>query len=212
MKKEIMRIIFDRLAKIFERNIKKSKEHEKKLLLKRFKGELKNVGFLGEIGQINCPECITIGDGTWFGEGVFLTAWDHFDSIVEGKLYVQHFTPSIIIGKNCHFGVQNHITCTNKISIGDNLLTGKWVTITDNSHGESSMEYLNIDPLRRPIISKGPVSIGKNVWIGDKATILPNVSIGDGAIIAANAVITKDVPPYSVAGGNPAKIIKVITK
>ena len=74
------------------------------------------------------------------------------------------------------------------------------------------MEYLNIDPLRRPIISKGPVSIGKNVWIGDKATILPNVSIGDGAIIAANAVITKDVPPYSVAGGNPAKIIRVITK
>ena len=64
------------------------------------------------------------------------------------------------------------------------------------------------DPLKRPIVSKGPVRIGDNVWIGDKATILPNVSIGNGAIIAANAVVTKDVPPYSVAAGNPAKIIK----
>ena len=46
------------------------------------------------------------------------------------------------------------------------------------------------------------------MWIGDKATILPNVTIGTGAVIAANAVVTKDVPPYSVVGGNPARILK----
>lgn len=50
--------------------------------------------------------------------------------------------------------------------------------------------------------------IGNNVWIGDKATILPNVSIGNGAIIAANSVVTKDVPEYCIVAGNPAKIIK----
>ena len=51
---------------------------------------------------------------------------------------------------------------------------------------------------------------GRNVWIGDKATVLPNVTIGDGAIIAANAVVAKDVPPYSVVAGCPAKVVKTI--
>jgi acetyltransferase-like isoleucine patch superfamily enzyme len=52
------------------------------------------------------------------------------------------------------------------------------------------------------------VTIEDNVWIGDKATILPNVHIGKGAIIAANAVVTHDVPAYAVAAGNPARIIQ----
>ena len=56
--------------------------------------------------------------------------------------------------------------------------------------------------------SKGPVIIGDNVWIGDKATILGGVTIGESVIIAANSVVTKDVPPYSVVAGIPAKVIK----
>ncbi|MBQ4055965.1 MAG: hypothetical protein IJD32_02545 [Bacteroidaceae bacterium] len=64
-------------------------------------------------------------------------------------------------------------------------------------------------PRLRNVTSKGTIVIKDNVWIGDKATILPNVTIGEGAVIAANSVITKDVPPYSVAAGNPAIIIKI---
>ena len=59
-------------------------------------------------------------------------------------------------------------------------------------------------------IGKGPVIIEDNVWIGDKATILSGVKIGKGAIVAANAVVTKDVPAYSVVAGNPAKIIRKV--
>lgn len=114
----------------------------------------------------------------------------------------------MFIGNNCSFGAYNHITCANRVAIGDSLLTGKWVTITDNSHGETDKSTLEMRPQERPITSKGPVVIGNNVWIGDKATILPGVTIGDGAVIAANAVVTKDVPAYSVVGGNPAKVIK----
>lgn len=91
-------------------------------------------------------------------------------------------------------------------------MTGKWVTITDNSHGDTDYNSLSIPPIKRPVTSKGPVFIGNNVWIGDKATILPGVTIGDGAVIAANAVVTKDVPPYSVVGGNPVRILKSFSR
>ena len=67
---------------------------------------------------------------------------------------------------------------------------------------------MNLAILDREIISKGPVKIGRNVWIGDKTTILGGVSIGDGAIVAANSVVTKDVPPFCVVAGVPARIIK----
>lgn len=60
------------------------------------------------------------------------------------------------------------------------------------------IQQLKDSPISRPIVSKGPIHIGKNVWIGEKATILPGVTIGDGAVIAANAVVNKDVPPYTL--------------
>jgi acetyltransferase-like isoleucine patch superfamily enzyme len=163
----------------------------------------KNVRFQ-KIDFLNGAPYIFIQEGTSFEKHLFLSAWDKYDS-AQGR---QIFNPSIIIGSNCHFGAFNHITAINKIEIGNNVLTGKFVTITDNSHGDADLECLSIEPLLRPIVSKGPVKIGNNVWIGDKATILPNVTIGDGVVIAANAVVTKDVPAYSVAAGNPAKIIK----
>ena len=170
-------------------------------ITRRFKG-IKDVTFPMNM-TIRGEKYIDIGGGTCFGDYVYLTAWDQTSA---GKI----FKPSISIGENCDFGAWSHITCINKIVIGDNVLTGKWVTITDNSHGDTDFDTLKIAPLKRTVTSKGPVIIGDNVWIGDKATILPGVTIGDGAVIAANAVVTKDVLAYSVVGGNPARIIKKI--
>ena len=96
----------------------------------------------------------------------------------------------------------------NKIIIGDNVLTGTKVTITDNSHGIFSEHDLFFPPELRTLQSDGPVIIEDNVWIGDKVTILPNVIIGRNSIIGANSVVTKNVPPNSVAVGIPAKVIK----
>ena len=98
------------------------------------------------------------------------------------------------------------------MKIGKNLLTGRWVTITDNSHGNTDYESLVSPPSQRTIVSKGDVTIGDNVWIGDKATILPGVTIGDGVVVAANSVVTKDVPAYCVVAGNPAKIVKQVNE
>ena len=118
--------------------------------------------------------------------------------------------PHLRIGDNVSLGEYSHITCADKITIGNGVLTGRFVLITDNSHGNNTKEETNTPPLARMIHSNGPVHIGDNVWIGDKVTILPNVTIGKGCIIAANAVVTKDIPEYSVVAGIPAKIIKTI--
>lgn len=118
--------------------------------------------------------------------------------------------PELIIGNNVSIGEYTHITCANRIEIGDGLLTGRFVLITDNGHGRSSATETSIPPLLRPVYSNGTVIIGKNVWIGDKATILPGVTIGDGAIVAANAVVTMDIPAHTIAAGCPAKIVKLI--
>lgn len=174
----------------------------------------------GRIGLIHCPKYISIGQNSKFGDEIYLTAWDTYyclsDKVrYDGRMdiktadgfFIQVMDPELTIGQWCNFGSYNHITCTNKITIGNNILTGKWVTITDNSHGDTDIDSLHIHPIYRPIVSKGPVIIGNDVWIGDKATILPGVTIGDGAVIAANSVVTRDVPAYCVVGGNPAKII-----
>lgn len=152
----------------------------------------------GKIGRIHGSRCITIAEKTDFGDFCYLTTWPEYVKV----------KPSLEIGSHCNFGGFNHITCTNKIVIGNNVLTGRWVTISDNNHGDTSQETLQKHPLERPIVSKGPVIIEDDVWIGDKATILAGVHIGKGAVIAANAVVTKDVPAYSVVAGNPARIIK----
>ncbi|WP_332456900.1 acyltransferase [Petrimonas sp.] len=147
---------------------------------------------------------ISIGENTYIGKGSIISARDRYMN--------QKFTPSIKIGNQCGFGESTHITAINKIVIGDGVLLGNFVIITDNSHGggEHFADQLLLPPIYRPLSSKGPIIIEDNVWIGDKATILPGVKIGKGAIIGANSVVTKNVPARAVVGGSPAKIIKII--
>lgn len=167
--------------------------------------------FLGAIGQnskILYP-CklwgggsirINIGNDTTIQKHCILGCW------VKYKGY--SYNPSITIGNNCNIGEHTHITSINKITIGDGFLTGRFVYIGDNSHGMFCCEEANIPPIRRKLYSKGEVVIGNNVWIGDKATILAGVTIGDNVVVAANAVVTKDVPSNTIVAGCPAKIIK----
>lgn len=143
---------------------------------------------------------ISIGDDCTIGDYGFLSAWDYYEG--------QHLSPNLIIGNGCNIGARSHITCTNQVIIGDNLLTGPNVLITDNAHGEAARELLDIAPNKRLLYSKGPVVIEDNVWIGEKASVMPGVHIGKGAVIAANSVVTHDVPDYAVVAGMPAKIIK----
>ena len=114
----------------------------------------------------------------------------------------------IAIGNNCLIRANTHITAYTSITIGDDFLSGTNILISDNSHGDSTMNDMAISPRQRPIKSKGEIIIGKKVWLGNNVSILSSVIIGDGAIIGANSVVTRDIPPYSVAVGCPAKIVK----
>lgn len=129
---------------------------------------------------------------------------------VQAHCVFETVTPKacINIGDNVSIGEYCHITSSSRIVIGNGLLTGRFVLISDNSHGKTDGTGLEMPPLWRDVICGGEIHIGDNVWIGDKATILPGVTIGTGSIIAANAVVTKSIPPYSIAAGCPAKIIK----
>ncbi|MGI6220066.1 MAG: acyltransferase [Bacteroidaceae bacterium] len=102
----------------------------------------------------------------------------------------------------------SQVTAIRSIRIGNGVRTGPNVLITDNAHGASVAELLETAPNLRPLSSKGPVVIEDNVWIGTKSSIMPGVRIGRGSIIAANSVVTHDIPPYCVAAGAPARVVK----
>lgn len=163
-------------------------------------GSIINPSFLMIVG----PENIYIGKNTYIGSKVQLTAW----RCVNGD----NFFPQIRIGDDSSIGDESQITAINKIIIGNGVLTGKKILITDNSHGQFNIDDIHKQPLARKMYSKGPVTIKDNVWIGEKSSVLAGVTIGKGAIIAANSVVTKDVPDYCLVAGCPAIIIKRINE
>lgn len=165
---------------------------------RRFKHFGKNSLIASPAEMIVGARCISIGDNAKINRGVMLNAWP-------GLLTE---SPELTIGHDCHLGARSHVSAALSIRIGDNLLTGPNVLITDNSHGASDKALLDCHPDSRPLFSKGPVVIGHNVWIGTNACIMPGVTVGDGAIVAANSVVTHDVPAYSVVAGSPATVVK----
>ena len=117
----------------------------------------------------------------------------------------QTFNPQLVIENMVCLNRNVHIGCINRITIGQGTLIGSNVLITDHSHGEKEYEL----PLSyRPLYSKGPVEIGKNVWIGENICILPDVTIGDNCIIGAGSIVTRSIPENSIAVGNPARVVK----
>lgn len=144
---------------------------------------------------------IELGNKVFLGKDIIFECWDSYFT-------GQTFTPRLSFGDDSCMGDGGHISCINRVSIGNGVNIGKRVFITDNAHGASDRCLLDMIPVMRPLHSKGPVIIEDNVWVGEYVCIMPGVKIGRGSIIGANAVVTHDVPSYCVVGGNPAKIIK----
>ena len=116
----------------------------------------------------------------------------------------------IEIGENVEINDEVHIGATQKIIIEDNVLIASKVYISDHNHGsykgDEQDSPMSIPKERK--IHSSPIKIEKNVWIGELCCILQGVTIGEGSIIGAMSVVTKDIPPYTIAVGSPAKLIK----
>jgi len=117
---------------------------------------------------------------------------------------------TLFLGKNLKMGDYVHIAAGESVIIGDDCLFASKIFISDISHGlYSGQNQTNpsIAPDNRELFTKA-VKIGNKVWLGESVSILPGVTIGNGAIIGANSIVNKNIPDYSIAVGNPAKVIK----
>ncbi|MBY0561308.1 acyltransferase [Hyphomicrobium sp.] len=108
---------------------------------------------------------------------------------------------SLVLGERVFINTGATVIATQSIVIGDDCLIGDFVAIFDTDHHQ-------LEPSRP--IRVAPVRLGKNVWIGRSATILPGVTIGDHAVIAAGSIVTEDVPARTVVGGVPARPIRTL--
>jgi acetyltransferase-like isoleucine patch superfamily enzyme len=165
--------------------------------------KLKKIGKNFNIGKdyiVKNPQYIEIGADFFAMDRFRIEAWDNYEE--------QKFSPNIKIGNNVTFNTDIHIGCINSIEIGDNCLFASRIYITDHQHGDTSEGMISIIPTKRKLISKGPVIIENNVWIGEGVSILPGVTIGENSIVGSNSVVTKNVPKNSVVVGSPCKVIK----
>ena len=125
-------------------------------------------------------------------------------SVVESFACINNAVGDVVIGDHTRIGLHN--TIIGPVSIGNHVNLAQGITVTALNHNFK-------DPGKRideQGVSTNPVTIGNDIWIGANAVILPGVTIGDHSVVAAGAVVTKDVPPHSLVAGVPAKVIKQI--
>ena len=152
------------------------------------------------------PQSIYIGNNFSGGKDLILEVWSEYNS------EILNTNARIVIGNDVSIMDNCQFSAASAIYIGDGTLLGSNVFITDNFHGKSDLVEMKIPPSKRDLYIKGKVEIGKNVWLGRNVCVMPNVTIGDGAIVGANSVVTKNIPSYCIAGGVPARIIKVFNE
>ena len=125
-------------------------------------------------------------------------------SVIESFSCINNAVGDVIIGDHTRIGLHN--TVIGPVTIGHHVNLAQGITITALNHNfEDKSQRIDCQG-----ISTSPVVIGDDIWIGANATVLPGVSIGNHSVVAAGAVVTKDVPPHSLVAGVPAKIIKEI--
>lgn len=148
--------------------------------------------------RIRGKKYISVGKGFTTGYNCRLDAYSKDKNI------------KIKIGNNVQINDCVHIGAINSIEIQDNVLIASKVFITDHSHG-SYFKEKNDSPLSIPKdreLLSDRVVIEENVWIGEFVSILPGVTVGKGSIVGTMSVVNRDIPPFTIAVGSPAKVVK----
>jgi acetyltransferase-like isoleucine patch superfamily enzyme len=153
------------------------------------------------IAQDNCEINGLSQKGLVFGDKVTVGS---YAIIRPTNLYGGEAGVGLKVGNNSSIGPYAYIGCSGYIEIGENVMMSPRVSIYSENH--------NFEDTTLPMISQGVarsfVKIEDDCWIAANSVILAGVTVGKGSIVAAGSIVTKDVPPYSVVGGNPAKLLK----
>lgn len=118
---------------------------------------------------------------------------------------------TVVFGKNIQINDYVHIVGMNRIEIGDNVLMASHIFISDNSHGSYKGDEYDSSPIVPPTkrdYPTDPIFIGDNTWICEGVMIMPGTRIGKGCVIGAHSIVRGDIPDYTIAAGNPARVIK----
>lgn len=140
-------------------------------------------------------------------------------SVIQGSISFERGSSSIVIGRNTFIG-NSMLVCAERIEIGDDVLISWGCTILDSDlHSISAAERRDDTYANRVAgkqnwdrVATKPIKLGRSCWIGMHSIVLKGVEIGEGAIVAAGSVVTREVPAWTVVAGNPAKPIKSLTK
>ena len=140
------------------------------------------------------------------------------DCLIEGLLVTETNQSEIKIGNNVYIGGQTNLDCVKSIAVEDDVLISYQCIIVDSDN--HSLLYRirknDVADWKRghhdwSTTASAPVRIKRGAWIGARSIILKGVTIGEGGIVAAGSVVTKDVPPWTIVGGNPARVIRELT-
>lgn len=167
----------------------------------------KQFAYFGEGAKVSYPTKITGYEHISIGDNTVILEYGRIENYRTNADVI--FAPppfGIAIGRNCNIGYHFSILNASNVTIGDNVLIASHVLITSENHGMNP-EMISYTRKHQPLVSE-PVEIGDGCWIGENVCILPGVKIGKKSIIGAGSVVTKPIPAYSIAVGNPAKVIK----
>lgn len=145
----------------------------------------------GDVCSVFIGEDCFIGDGSWID---CIRSYAGID-----------YNPRIDIGDGTYIGHRAHINACSHLKIGKNVVFADGVYISDLLHG---FRDISRPVMPQPLEHPGPVCIEDEVWLGEGVCVLPNVTIGKHSVIGSNSVVTKNIPPYSIAVGIPAVVIK----
>lgn len=203
---DLIELLFNRLIQVI-RGIRI------KLKLKKASG----IAFIGKNVKILSGKKIVAGKSLILEDGCYINAMSNDgikigtnfslgrNSIIECTGVIRELGESLTIGNHVGIAANAFISVRGKVKIGDDCIFGPGVSI----HAENHV-FENLDkPIRLQGSDRKGVSIGKNCWIGSKVTILDGVKIGDNCVIAAGAVVNKDLPDNCIAGGVPCRVLKM---